>query len=383
MEAGSRTRSRSPRRMVRENDSVRPPASSFADGAEEGRLRTERLLDADRLHDDARASAEQAGLVYVEGTEPGITRVRSGHGFRYLSPGGRPLPTGEVARITAMAIPPAWRQVWIGVDPDGHLLATGVDARGRKQYLYHPDWRRARDRINFARLMTVGEHLSAIREHVSVELRRRTLDRDRVLAAMVRVIDATGIRIGGEIYARANDSYGLTTLLCRHVTVADREITMRFPAKSGRRAVYVLRDPGVARTVRDLAGRPRRRLFVVDGRPARPEDVNGLLTNLSGQRLTAKDFRTWIGTVTALRHLRSLPAGHRPTKKHALTALDVAAAELSNTRSVARAHYVLPQLLEAYLDGEIAGLPAVRGSHPWLSADERILIAALPALLAR
>ena len=340
-------------------------------------------LDPDLLHDDARASAELAGLNYVEGTEPGITRVRHGSGFRYLTAAGRPVPAGEVERITALAIPPAWQQVWIGIDPTGHLLATGVDARARKQYLYHARWRETRDRINFSRLATVARGLPLVREHVATQLRRRILDRDRVLATMLRVTDATGIRVGGEIYARSNDSYGLTTLLCSHVTTASGTTRFRFPAKSGRRAAYALRDAAVARTVAELHGRPRRRLFVVEGRPVRPEDINGLLAELSGEHVTAKDFRTWRGTVTALTYLRSLPPGHRPTKATMLAAVDSAAAELSNTRSVARAHYVLPALLDAYLDGDLAGLPPVRGRDPWLSDDERALVAALPLLLAR
>ncbi len=340
-------------------------------------------LDADRLHGDARASAELAGLAYIEAGEPGISRSRHGKSFRYLGPSGRPVAAREVERITALAIPPAWQEVWIGVEPDGHLLATGIDARGRKQYLYHPTWRQVRDRINFSRLVTVGSSLPSIREHVAGQVRRRTLDRDRVLATMLRVTDATGIRIGGEIYARANDSYGLTTLLCSHVSVGGRGVEFRFPAKSGRRAVYQLRDAAVARTVGELRGRPRRRLFIADGRPVRPEDINALLAELSGEHLTAKDFRTWRGTVSALGFLRALPAGHRPTKRNVLAAVDAAAEELSNTRSVARGHYVLPALLDAYLDGSLADLPRVRGTDPLLSEDERVLIDVLPDLLAR
>jgi DNA topoisomerase-1 len=341
------------------------------------------VVEADRLHGDARASAELAGLVYVEGVEPGISRRRRGKSFRYLSPNGKLVSQAESERIAALAIPPAWREVWIGTDPDGHLLATGFDARGRKQYLYHPMWRQVRDRINFSRLVTVGASLRSIRRHVAGELRRRTLDRDRVLATMVRITDVTGIRIGGEIYARANDSYGLTTLVCSHVSVTGERVQFRFPAKSGKRAVYDLHDAAVARTVRELQGRPRRRLFVADGRPVRPEDINGLLAELSGEHLTAKDFRTWRGTVTALGFLRGLPAGHRPTKRHVLEALDAAAEDLSNTRSIARGHYVLPELLDAYLDGSLATFPAVRGRDALLSRDERVLIAILPDLLAR
>jgi DNA topoisomerase-1 len=160
-------------------------------------------------------------------------------------------------------------------------------------------------------------------------------------------------------------------------------VEFRFPAKSGRRAVYQLRDAAVARTVGELRGRPRRRLFIADGRPVRPEDINALLAELSGEHLTAKDFRTWRGTVSALGFLRELPAGHRPTKRNVLAAVDAAAEELSNTRSVARGHYVLPALLDAYLDGSLADLPRVRGTDPLLSEDERVLIDVLPDLLAR
>lgn len=340
-------------------------------------------LDADRLHADARASAELAGLVYIEGIEPGISRSRRGKTFRYLDPSGKAVSAGEVERITALAIPPAWQGVWIGINPDGHLLATGVDGRGRKQYLYHPTWREVRDRINFSRLLTMGQSLPKIREHIVAQLRRRTLDRDRVLATMLRITDATGIRIGGEIYARSNDSYGLTTLLCSHVTIGTSDLQFRFPAKSGQRAVYQLRDTAVTRTIGELHGRPRRRLFIADGRPVRPEDVNGLLAELSGEHLTAKDFRTWRGTVTALGHLRALPPGHRHTKRHVLDAVDAAAESLSNTRSVARGHYVLPALLDAYLEGSLGDLADAASRNPRLSADEAVLLAMLPDLLGR
>jgi len=193
-----------------------------------------------------------AGLRYVQADDPGLSRRRRGRGFSYRDAHGRPVDAGTVRRIDELAIPPAWRDVWICPDELGHILATGQDDRGRKQYLYHPKWRELRDLLNFYRLIVFANHLPEVRAHVQRQLRRRSLDRSRVLAAMVRIIDASAIRIGSEEYAEDNDSFGLTTLTRQHARVDGRRIELRFPAKSGSRAELTLSDPGIARLIAEL-----------------------------------------------------------------------------------------------------------------------------------
>jgi DNA topoisomerase-1 len=335
------------------------------------------------LYQDVQRCAESAGLVYIEGDPPGISRVRRGKGFSYRDATGRLITDAELkTQIAALAVPPAWQKVWICPSPDGHLLATGEDDRGRKQYIYHPKWREIRDLLNAYRLIVVGERLPAIRQHVEQQLRRRTLDRDRVLASMIRIIDTSAIRVGNEIYAEENDSFGLTTLTRRHVSVQGNAVHFDFPAKSGKRAEIVLRDAQVASVVEKLADQRRRRLFTVDGKPIVSSEVNDLLSSLSQERVTAKDFRTWHGTLTAFAYLRThIGDDPEPT---VLAAVDAAAEQLGNTRAVARDHYVHTHLISAFTDGTFARrLREVRARRlPRLAADERLLLAFLENLLA-
>lgn len=333
------------------------------------------------LYADAQRCAESAGLVYVSPDEPGIRRERRGRGFGYRDSAGRPVDAAVKQRIVELAIPPAWSKVWICPQDDGHLLATGEDERGRKQYLYHPQWRAQRDLLNFYRLLLVADGLPPVREHVAAQLRRRTLDRDRVLACMVRIVDRCGVRIGSEVYAEENQSYGLTTLTRRHVAVAGTRVRFDFPAKSGRRACFELRDRAVARVVGELATQRRRRLFTVDGIALTADDVNSLLTRLTGERVTAKDFRTWRGTRTAFAQLQQ--AGDGDPAAAVLGAVDAAAEALGNTRAVAREHYVHPHLLDAFTAGTFARyLSAARPkARAGLDPDEQVLVAFLEQLL--
>jgi DNA topoisomerase I len=335
------------------------------------------------LYEDAERCAESAGLTYVAAEDPGIERRRHGRGFRYVHPNGQQAAAEVKQRLIELAIPPAWRNVWICPSPDGHILATGEDDRGRKQYLYHPQWRALRDLLNSYRLITVADALPTIRAHVNAQLRRRTFDRDRVLAVMVRIVDASGIRIGSEIYAEENDSFGLSTLTKRHVTVHGARIEFDFPAKSGQRSRIELRDPQVARVIAQLAEQRRRRLFTVDGAVIDADEVNELLRELTGERITAKDFRTWRGTRLAFDYLRS----HRDEEpeKAILAAVDQVAAELRNTRAVARDHYVHPRVLESFTDGTFgAHLKAARRrERPLLDRTEQRLLAFLRVLLAQ
>jgi DNA topoisomerase I len=330
-----------------------------------------------RLYDDPEECARVARLRYVTPDEPGLTRLRRGRGFTYKDARGATVVDVSVReRIDKIAIPPAWRNVWICASEDGHLLAVGEDDRGRRQYVYHERWRSIRDQLNFYRLIGFGDALPAIRADVERQLRRRTLDADRVLAAMLRIIDRAGFRVGNEVYAEENDSYGLTTLMKRHVEVKGATVYFRFPAKSGTRADVALRDPGVARVVALLLEQRGRRLFSVDGAPVGSEVINARLAELTGAHLTAKDFRTWHGTVTAFRHLRAhLPAGDA-ADTHVLAAIDAASLALGNTRAVARAHYVHPDVVDGYTSGELEDFLRGRRRAPgrWLDPDEQLLL---------
>jgi DNA topoisomerase I len=337
-----------------------------------------------QLYDDTQACAMAAGLTYVSDESPGLRRRRQGRGFSYRDSAGRAVSDEAVkARIVALAIPPAWRNVWICPDDNGHIVAVGEDERGRKQYIYHERWRTLRDLLNFYRLITFGEYLPVIRDHVAGQLRRRTLDRDRVRATMVRIIDASAIRIGNEEYAEENDSFGLTTLTRRHATVQGRTVRLTFPAKSGRSADIIIRDPAVARVVGDLLPRRARRLFTVDGTPVDAAEINALLDELTDGQVSAKDFRTWHGTHTAFSYLEGHLDSTADPDRVVLDAIDAAAAALGNTRAVARAHYVHPQVLGAFTDGTFGEhLTASAARRPRLLAgSERRLLAFLRVTL--
>lgn len=307
------------------------------------------------MHADVQRCAEVAGLIYVAGDEPGMRRVRRGKGFSYRDHQDRPLTEADMkARIVELAIPPAWRKVWICPQADGHILATGQDERGRKQYIYHPRWRAIRDMLNFYRLILFASHLSEIRQYTSAQLRRRTLDRDRVMAAMIRIIDLSNIRIGNEVYAEENDSYGLTTLTSKHVTVRGDEISLAFPAKSGKAWDITICDRGVARVLELLLGRRDRRLFSLGGQAIGSDEFNHLLRQVTGEHITAKNFRTWGGTLAAFSYLKQRLDSERPPEKVVIAAVDEAAETLGNTRTVARAHYVHPHVLETYTEHTFA-----------------------------
>jgi DNA topoisomerase I len=335
------------------------------------------------LHDDARRCAEVAGLVYVDGELPGIGRRRAGTGFSYSDAKRKRLTDVEVkARIAALAIPPAWQKVWICPDADGHILATGEDERGRKQYIYHPRWRRLRDLINFYRLIMFAQALPKIRKHYRAQLRRRTLDTERVVAGMIAILDATYIRIGNDVYAEENDSFGLSTLTAKHVRIDGHNVTLAFPAKSNKDALITITDAAIVRLIEQLIKQPGERLFVVDGEIIDSDHVNKALLDVSGEHITAKDFRTWGGTLTAFTYLRARRDTQRPLEKVAIEAVDEAAEALGNTRTVARAHYVHPHVLETFTEHSFEDyLKASKPARtPLLESDERALAAFLKTL---
>jgi DNA topoisomerase I len=337
------------------------------------------------LYEDAQRCAAAAGLRYVSADDPGIKRIKRGRGFSYVDASGKAVAAEVRVRLSALAIPPAWTEVWICAYEDGHLRAIGKDDRGRRQYLYHDDWRTFRDLLNFYRLVDFGPRLPKIRTEVAQQLRRRTIDRDHVLAAMIRIVDVCGLRVGSEEYAEENASYGLSTLTKKHVRVSGGAVVFDFPAKSGKQAHVTLHDRAVARVVSSLLEQPGRRLFTVAGAPIGADDLNRRLGELAGARVTAKDFRTWHGTRVAFSSLRKHLPPDDTREQRVLNAVDAASEFLNNTRTVARAHYVHPHVVEAYLDGSFSEVMALRRPPrtPGLDSDERALVGFLGTLLAR
>jgi DNA topoisomerase-1 len=315
-------------------------------------------------------SARLAGLHYVTDAAPGIRRERSGGGWTYIRPdGGVIQDAATLNRIRTLAIPPAYTNVWICPDPLGHLQATGFDARGRKQYRYHPKYREVRDQTKFSRMLAFSETLPRIRVQVDHDLALPRLPRRRVLAAAVRILESTGIRIGNEEYARINHHFGLTTLHREHVAVKGAMMRFQFVGKHGKLYCCHITDRRLAKIVHRCQDLPGEELFkYVDdsGRlqPIGSADVNGYIHEIGGRHFTAKDFRTWAGTVLAVEALRKVevPPTGRGIKSAILRAIDWVAERLNNTRAVCRKYYIHPAVLEAFEDGTLGrAVKAVRG----------------------
>jgi DNA topoisomerase-1 len=336
---------------------------------------------------DPRTDARAAGLRYVNDDRPGITRFGAGTGFCYRDPDGRPIRDKEtLRRIASIAIPPAWKQVWICPDPQGHIQATGRDARGRKQYRYHPRWRAVRDSTKFHRMTAFADVLPTIRARLTEDLARRGLPREKALATVVLLIDETLIRVGNEEYARANHSFGATTLRAEHASVVHGELRLSFRGKAGVEHEYAVHDPRIARVVRrchhDLPGE---HLFgyidhVGTAHAIGSGDVNDYLHEVGGEEITIKDFRTWGGSV--LCHRLLCDAGRADSEHEAksmvVATIKVVAARLGNTPAVCRASYIHPLVISAYLDGSLEDdedVDEVDGLHP----DEQRLQAFLRA----
>jgi DNA topoisomerase-1 len=310
---------------------------------------------------DAAAAARDAGLRYVTDAKPGITRRKAGTGFSYRMPSGERISDREVlGRIRALAVPPAWTEVWICPTPSGHLQATGRDVRGRKQYRYHPEWRRVRDEAKFDRVVEFGGSLPRIRKAVDRDLDRRGVPRRKVLAAVVRLLDRTLIRVGNDEYARLNNSFGATTMRNRHAEVNGHTVRFTYAAKSGRKHSLRLVDQRLAAIVRRCQGLPGQELFAYVGsddviHDVGSADVNEYLREISGDDFTAKDFRTFGGTVIAAWALCEIGPARTRTKRRAnvVEAVRLVARELNNTPTVARSAYIHPAVLEAYEDDEL------------------------------
>ena len=342
-------------------------------------------------------SARAAGLRYVSDATLGIGRRPAAQGFRYVGAGGTALrDKATLARIRALAIPPAWSDVWICSREDGHLQATGRDARRRKQYRYHPRWREVRDESKYGRLVAFGRALPRIRRRVARDLARPGLPREKVLAALVRLLETTYIRIGNQEYARDNESFGLTTLRERQVRVNGAQLRFRFRGKSGVLHVVALNDRRIAQIVRHMQDLPGQELFQYvdeDGSTGAIEsaDVNAYLKSVAGEEFTSKDFRTWAGTLLCAGALRRLapPPSAAAGRREVAQAIGAVARELRNTRAVCRKCYVHPVVIESYLEGrlqqalrgrsEAAALIALLGAKGRRSRRERALV----PLLAR
>jgi DNA topoisomerase I len=311
--------------------------------------------------DEARAAARVSGLRYATDTKPGISRRRAGRGFTYRDADGSTIrdPAAR-ARIAALAIPPAWTDVWICPWPNGHIQATGRDARGRKQYRYHAEWRSRRGSDKFERMIEFGRALPRLRRQCDHDLRRHGLPREKVLAAVVRLLELTLIRVGNDAYARLNRSFGLTTLRDRHATVAGSRIRFRFRSKSGAIHESDLRDRRLAAIIKRCQELPGQELFQYvdedgDVHNIASDDVNVYLREATGGDFTAKDVRTWAGTVLAYRALRAQDAVDHPpaARRKVVEAVKAAAERLGNTPAVARGSYVHPGLAEAFLSGDL------------------------------
>jgi DNA topoisomerase I len=303
-------------------------------------------------------AARSAGLRYVDGRGPGIERRRCGRGFLYIGPDRAVIrDRQELQRIQALAIPPAWTRVWICPARSGHIQAVGWDARGRKQYRYHPQYREVRDRDKFGRMVAFGAVLALIRRRVARDLRRSGLPREKVLAALVRLLETTYIRVGNSEYARENASFGLTTLRNHHVRLWGGTLRFRFKGKSGLRHTIEISDRTVARIVRECQELPGYRLFqYVDAegiaRDVDSGDVNDYLREITGQEFSAKDFRTWAGTILAARELVAVgpSRSERDGKSKIVAAVKRVAQHLGNRPATCRKYYIHPAIINGYSD---------------------------------
>jgi DNA topoisomerase I len=313
---------------------------------------------------DPVASADAAGLRYVSDEAPGIRRKKAGSALVYTRPdGSRVTDERTLARIKSLAIPPAWTDVWICPNPSGHIQATGRDAKGRKQYRYHPRWREVRDAVKYDKMIAFAEALPRMRERVEQDLALRGAPREKVLATVVRLLEHTRIRVGNEEYKKQNKSFGLTTLQDRHVKVEGSTIHFRFKGKHGITHEVELRDRRLARVVqrcRDIPGQDLFQYIGDDGQrhDVTSGDVNDYIREISGGEFTAKDFRTWAGTLLAARFLRTCEpcADEKQGKKSVVRCIESVSQELGNTVAVCRKCYVHPVVVKTYLDGRLEPL---------------------------
>ena len=311
--------------------------------------------------EECAAAAKAAGLVYVSDEDPGISRKRSGNGWRYIGPDGKTIKDyWEKKRIDKIAVPPAYKDVWICADENGHIQATGRDDRGRKQYRYHAKWTEARDTAKYEKMMDFARLLPGLRKRVDADMRKQGLPREKVMATIVSLLEKTLIRVGNEDYAKENKSFGLTTLRNRHLDIDGSTLRFDFKGKSGKMWNLDLKDRRVAKVVRSIQELPGQHLFQYvddDGKrqPVSSADVNDYLREVTGEDITAKDFRTWAGTVLAAMALSEFEIvdSQARMKKNVKAAIERVASRLGNTPTICRKCYVHPHVLTSYLDGSL------------------------------
>lgn len=339
-----------------------------------------------------RRRAKKAGLYYVNDFDRGIQRRRCGRGFTYVGLTGKTITSGRTReRIESLVIPPAWEDVWICPKPNGHIQVRGKDEAGRTQYLYHEAWQAVSTTAKYDRLQMIAELLPRIRRRVRKDLNRKGLHRQRVLAAVVRLLDKAHLRVGNEQYVRERGSRGATTLASKHVDVDGFQVSLDFPGKSDQRQKLEFRDRKIAKVIRQCAELNGQFLFSYandQGKPARIDSthVNDYLHEIAGEHVTAKDFRTWWGSVAALEALQGLPieSTEKERKQKAREAVTVAAEQLGNTRAVCRNSYIHPGLLAAAENGELPKMikkaAAASAEEQELTQAENLLTALLPHL---
>lgn len=367
-------------------------ASHKVQGASVRRLDGQQLSAARilQLKASSRRAARAAGLRYVDDATPGFTRARKGKGFTYCDTRGRVLrDAAALERIRKLAIPPAWTDVWICPSANGHIQAIGRDARGRKQYRYHAAWSQARNTDKHARICEFARLMPKLREHCRRQLRKPGLGRETVLAALLRIVDLTGIRVGHEEYARTNNSFGLTTLRARHVRVRGAEVELRYRGKSGVHRQVRFRDVRIARLISECRALRGRQLFCYRDeagkqRSVRAEQLNAYLRELTAPHYSVKDFRTWAATVRVALDLRErgVASSQRQGRKLVLEAVRTAAEYLGNTPTVCRSSYVHPGVFEAYFAGEVLPPDPPHGG-PAAHTREVAVLAFLEARVAR
>jgi DNA topoisomerase-1 len=337
---------------------------------------------------DPVASAKAAGLRYVSDMMPGIRRKRSGEAFTYEDAEGNPVEDeSTLRRIKGLVIPPAWTDVWICSSPLGHLQATGRDARKRKQYRYHERWRQVRDAVKYDRMLAFAEALPKIRERTDRDLELSGMPREKVLATVVRLLEETRIRVGNEEYVKENGSFGLTTLRNRHVNVVGSDVRFKFKGKSGKQHDVHLQDRRLAKIIKRFLDVPGQELFQYldedgDYHPVESADVNDYIGEITGEDFTAKDFRTWAGTILAARFFREVDVTPETqgAKKELVRAIARVADELGNTPAVCKKCYIHPAVITAYMAGVLKPIEYVDEGDPYkLSNEERGLLALLSA----
>jgi DNA topoisomerase-1 len=342
-----------------------------------------------KLSQDPVATAEAVQLIYVNCKDEGIQRVKAGKGFKYIYRNKTIKDKATLKRIRSLVIPPAWRNVWICRIPEGHLQATGIDIRGRKQYHYHPLWNELRNKTKFYRLPILGKSLPTIRKKLNADLSLPGLPKNKVLAAVVSLMEKTGIRIGNEFYEKLYGSFGLTTLKDKHAEIKGSQLKFCFRGKKGVEHTVTLKSKKLAKIVQNCRDIPGKELFQYIDEAGNRQSidsgmVNEYIRSLSGEDFTAKDFRTWCGTVAALTAIKENGLAEGDSKKKVIAVLDKVAELLGNTRTVCKKYYVHPSLLEMYEEGKLENSLLKKENDPTnetgLSPVEKTLVNILEGL---